>query len=127
MRDLDKIQAYEAKQQRLVEDIINSLHLATQEHKNYREVFGTLAVTLLQDLTNKSFTTKDRLVRKMALDLVDEPIKVFLEPKWKEPGKNGPYFAEREYLRLKVFEKVMVSVSSGIISAHQTEELKAVA
>ncbi len=129
MRDLDTIQAYEAKQQRLVEGIVRSLYEATLEHKDYRKVFGKLTIHLLETINGKrTHSTTDQLVHKLGSQVFD-PIEKFLN---KEVGEvfdrseeeDRLYFAERKYLHLKVFEKVFGSVSSGIIGAYQAEEIE---
>lgn len=120
MRDPDAVQAYEAKQQRLVEMILQIINAHTRDNEKYREIFGKIAACLFQDLTDKRWHTKDKAVRAMCLEIWDIIMKFTNE----EHGDNYSLKqAERKYLQLKVFEKVFASVSTGIVGEYQSREL----
>lgn len=124
MRDPDAIMAYEAKQQQLVREIVDTFHQAVED--NYREIFGTIAVTLLQSLTNKRLMSSNKLVQRLYTEACDR-ISTFLDAEVGKPSasRNNSklWFAERQYLKLKIFEKVMQSFSSGIVGEYHTQEM----
>lgn len=119
MRDPDAMMEHEAKQQRLVEGILDTLHRKTRNTSDYRRHFLELGKILLEQI--EKWIYHNRPIRAdvnspewhMARYDICEPIIGFTQSK-----------AEREYLLMKVFERVMDSVSSGIVGAYQAEELK---
>lgn len=123
MRDPDDIQAYEARQQRLVEGILDSIHAYTREDSRYRETFGKAAVSLLEILTFRvNYVPNSQAVRHIIEDLIKNPVDEFLDAEHKSNGNKRR--VEYHYLLFKVFEKVLESVSSGILGAYHAEELK---
>ena len=112
MRDLDQIQNYEARQQRLVENIVNSLHEATRDETNYQKRFGRIAIVVLETLHASELRYLEDT--PIAMRLIVRPIHSFTNRD-----------EERAYLLGKVLELLVGTVTSALVHADQRSELVA--
>ena len=124
MRDIDELQAYEYKQQLLVEGIVNGLYRETRDDENYRYIFGSLAERMLKDMTMNAGISPNERIKKLYEENIWKPIRQFVEEQ-QGRGDKPRHIIERLYLELKVFEKVFSSVSSGIVSSYHRHQLLA--
>lgn len=115
MRDLDSIQEHEAKQQRLVEGIVQSLHAATRDDENYRQTFAGLAQQMLVALRKGRIVqgTPGMHPRSKWENLIAAPICAFTKE-----------HHEQRLLLVKVFEKVFASYASGVYGEYHRLELE---
>jgi hypothetical protein len=117
MRDPDKVMAYEAKQQRLVEDIMRSLHDEVED--DYIPIFQRLAKDLFASLCGDSLnTTYPSPTAVMVITLVNRPI---MDSVGRD--KVGARFAEVRHLQRMVFDKVYGAIASRITMDYQRLEL----
>ncbi len=111
MRDLDKIQEHEFRQQELIEGIVRSLHEWSRDSGDYRRQFLEICQQLLVDLHEqlycKNGTLTENPTRKLAWKFVSMPICTFTNVQ-----------EERLYLLTRAFEKIFASVSSGTAGAY---------
>lgn len=107
--NFDELQEHEAKQQRLVEEILRSLHDKTRDNGEYRAFFHRLAIAAL---TTLQYPEPRQTGMQTDLEkFVWRPIEAFTHDA-----------AERRLLLLKVLEKLMESVRSSVIGDYNRQE-----
>lgn len=106
----------EYARQQVVLGIVSRLHTATCDAEDYRSVFADLGRQLLDRMDAAGdwrTPTRHALTEAMMRNLVDGPI----EAHSCEPAERGMAYAD-------VFEKVSVSVTSGIHAEHARAEFE---
>lgn len=99
----DDLVRYEAKQQKLVDGIIDALHRATRNEKDHRKTFTDVARCLLLVATDRIIGHKDTLCKEQVL----VPLEAFTQ----DP-------VERKLLAGRIAERI---VSSVLMSGLQYE------
>jgi|SRR3990167_8004727 len=116
MRNIDAVMRHEGDQQRLVEDILSSLHRATGENEDYVETFQGLAVDILDKLGTPQIYIDGHERSPFLADVILPPIVEFT--------KDEESHIERRCLLGMVLQKLVDSVRARLQSGYSRKVLK---